>query len=117
MPLTKDERKWVKEQKKAMIRDCRRASVCTRARGLEYPADSYLSWASYKMICLIERLDVTTLDKKYYVNCDGEVIMKPVMRIDKLLGKYIIFDPFQIEHPREFMVVGRNSSWKIKADQ
>ncbi len=54
------------------------------------------------------------LDPKYYVNCRGEVIMKPNMNVQKLHGKYIIFDASQIEEPSEFMVIGKNATWEIR---
>ena len=55
------------------------------------------------------------VDPKYYVNCLGEVIMKPDMYVQKLRGEYIILDASQIEEPRKFMVIGKNATWQITA--
>lgn len=51
----------------------------------------------------------------YYVNCRGEVILKPIMNVQKLHGEYVIFDPSQIQEPSKFMVIGKSATWRIKA--
>lgn len=55
------------------------------------------------------------LDPKYYVNSRREVIMRPDIGVQKLNGKYIIFDPSQVDEPNEFMVIGKSMTWEIRA--
>ncbi len=57
---------------------------------------------------------MTDLPPEWYVNCNGEVIQKPKIFVNKIIDRFVIIDPELLEQPKKVTIIGRDITWSME---